>query len=91
VEGFRFANIPQALLLFRNSETQVTHTNNEEMMRTSRKIQAEYAEWVMEKIIEKEEGFFDFFEQLIMLSNEKKIGIKQFSNIVYQIYVKLLS
>jgi glycosyltransferase involved in cell wall biosynthesis len=90
-KGFRFANIPQVLLLFRSSENQVSNTKGVEMKGTSRKIQAEYAEWVMVKIVEKEEKFFDFFEQIIMLSNEKKIDIKQLSNIVYQIYLKSLS
>jgi glycosyltransferase involved in cell wall biosynthesis len=91
MEGFRFANIPQVLLLFRSSENQVSNIKGVEMTGTSRKIQAEYAEWVMAKIVEKEERFFDFFEQIIMLSNEKKIDINQLSNIVYQIYLKSLS
>jgi glycosyltransferase involved in cell wall biosynthesis len=90
IEGFRFTNIQQVLLLSRNSNSQVTNTKGEEMMQTSRIIQMEYAERVMKQIVEKDEKVFDFFEQLIKLFNESLISPTQISNIVYQTYFDIL-
>jgi hypothetical protein len=85
--GCRFANIPEVLLQYRRSDNQVTTTRQEMMQRLGLKIRGEYAEYVMGKIVKEDEKFYDFFDLLIEYTNERSIGFKQFSNIIFQLYV----
>ncbi len=71
MQGLRFANIPEILLKYRISENQVTSTRWLEMMSSTRKIQAEYVEYVMEQIIEVNEKYLGFINELIELSNNE--------------------
>ena len=86
IKGLRFANIPEVLLKYRVSESQVTSVRRKEMLQSSHKIQMEYVELVMQQIIQQDESYFDIFNSLIVLSNEKRIDSKQMLNIVYQLY-----
>ncbi|MDR2407695.1 MAG: hypothetical protein LBE13_06255 [Bacteroidales bacterium] len=87
IEGFRFTNIQEVLLLSRSSNNQVTNTRGVEMMETSRKIQVEYAQQVIEQMVEKDEKFSLFFDSLIDLSNEDVIEVKKLLEILYSIYI----
>jgi glycosyltransferase involved in cell wall biosynthesis len=87
-KGAQFANIPQVLLRYRQSSNQVTKRQNREMSLSSLKIRLKYAEQIMKQIAEKEKGFLDFFDRLIVLFNKHLINFNQMLNIVYQIYDK---
>ena len=50
------------------------------------RVQMEYVEQVMAKITQRKEVYFDFFEQLIGLSNGGFISLKSLSHILYQIF-----
>ena len=85
IKGLRFANIPEVLLKYRISNSQVTSVRRTEMLQSSQKIQMEYVELLMQQILEQDESFFDFFNSLIGLVNEKRIDPKQMLNIMNQI------
>lgn len=91
IAGFRFANIPEVLLLYRSSEKQVTSTKWKEMLFSVTKIKLEYAEQIIKQIVETHYCYNDFFDNLIELLNTKKISIEHFQNIVYEVYFNILS
>jgi glycosyltransferase involved in cell wall biosynthesis len=86
IKGFRFTNIAEILLKVRYFDNPVANLQNEGMYHYNLKVQMEYVEQVMQKIIEKDEKYFNFFEHIINLFNESLISPTQISNIVYQIY-----
>ena len=88
--GLRFATIPEVLLRYRRSLTQVTERNFDDMFESSLRIRMEYAQLVIEQIVEKENRYFDFFEQLIDLSNEGLINQISLPHIVHQVYISFL-
>ena len=88
--GLHFATIPEVLLRYRRSLTQVTERNFDDMFESSLRIRMEYAQLVMEQIVEKENRYFDLFEQLIDLSNEGLINQISLTHIVYQVYINFL-
>jgi glycosyltransferase involved in cell wall biosynthesis len=90
IKGLHFANIPEILMRYRSWEKQVTTARRQEMLQSVLKIQTEYAEQLMQEMIEKEEKFFDFFENLIQLTNENFMSAKQMLNIVYQSFMSYL-
>ena len=59
--GFRFANIPEVLLRYRRSDTQVTERYFDVMYTSGLRIQMDYAEQVIEQIATKEERYFNYF------------------------------
>jgi hypothetical protein len=74
MKGLRFANIPEILLKYRCSGKQVTNIKQEEMCQLRLKVQIEYAQQVMQQIVEKDEKFFDFFDNLIALFNKRNVN-----------------
>ncbi|GHU87769.1 hypothetical protein FACS1894155_01340 [Bacteroidia bacterium] len=90
LKGCHFANIPEVLLKYRCSEHQVTHTKWNTMLQSTQKIQAEYAEEIMEQIVSQEQRYMDLFNSLIDLSNEGLLHLNGLLNIVYRIYVFFL-
>ncbi len=86
VKGFRFANIPAVLLKYRCSNSQVTSSRHKEMHHSTLRIRMEYAQEVMEKIINEKEQYSGLFEQLIELYNNDLIEVESLSGIIYQIY-----
>jgi len=90
-EGFRFANIPEVLLKYRCSEKQATITRQKEMIQSSLKIQMEYAEWIMEKITEKENRLFIFFDELVKLYNDGIISANALTKTVYNFFYRLFN
>ncbi len=89
-KGFRFANIPEVLLRYRRSSSQVTERNYHTMHESAFRIQMEYAEQVMAQMVEKEERYFDFFDQLVGLSNDRFISVDGLLHTVYHAYTQFL-
>lgn len=89
-EGYKFANIPQVLLYYRSSDTQVTSVKQKEMLQTTLRIQNEYLEFVMEQIVEKDEMFYDFIDNIIDLYNYEKIHFNNLKQIIHSIYYEVL-
>ena len=83
MNGLQFANIAASLLKYRSSENQITNRKRKEMLLSSLKIQVEYAEWIMDKMIEKEKRLFTFFDELIKLCNNGIISISVLIKTVY--------
>ena len=83
MKGLQFANIPENLLKYRISENQISNRKRKEMFQSSLKIQVEYAEWIMEKMIEKENRLFVFFDELVKLFNDGIITVKALTKAVH--------
>ncbi|MCC8146273.1 MAG: glycosyltransferase [Bacteroidales bacterium] len=83
--NFRCANIPMVLLRYRRSNKQQTVVNYKASLTSGKKIQLEYIDYFLGNMAEKEEGYVDFFNSLIDLSNKNTINIDQLKNIIYQI------
>jgi len=85
LKGFKFANIPEPLLLYRISPQQVTQVFQNDMVVSSLKIGLEYAEAVMEQLVEKEERYGNLFNALIELFNDELISPKTFLQAIYPV------
>jgi hypothetical protein len=86
LRGFKFANIPEPLLRYRISSQQVTQVLQKERLVSTVKIGLEYAEALIEQIIEREERYGDLFNSLIALYNNDLITPDVFLQTVYPIY-----
>lgn len=87
--GFVFANIPEVLVKYRCSNSQVTAIKQKEMSACTFKIQNEYIEYVMESIVKKDNEYYDILENLIELFNKDKLSFSDLKQIVYIVYGKL--
>ena len=87
--GFVFANIPEVLVKYRCSNSQVTAIKQKEIFACTFKIQNEYIEYVMDLIITKDESYHNILENLIELFNNDKLSFSDLRQIVYIVYVKL--
>ena len=90
VQGKRFANIPDVLLRYRTSPKQVSSIHKRTMYMSSLKVQTEYADNIMESILNKDNFYFDFFDQSINLCNNKRISVTSFLHIIYSTYCDYL-
>jgi glycosyltransferase involved in cell wall biosynthesis len=90
LKGLHFANIPEVLLKYRQSEGQVTQSRWTEMMNSTKKIQVEYIEQVMEKMMERNDMYETILNPLIDLTNEGLITWVSLKQIVYQVYYDML-
>jgi glycosyltransferase involved in cell wall biosynthesis len=88
--SLRFSNIPEILLKYRRSENQVTHTRWQEVLLSTRKIQLEYVEYVMEQIVKIDKKYLNFMNELIQLYNNELIGNENLFQVVHAIYVEVL-
>lgn len=86
LRGFKFANIPEPLLHYRISPQQVTRVSQNEMLVSTIKIGLEYAEAVIEQMIEKEEMYGDLFNSLIESLNNDLIIPDVFLQMIYPVY-----
>jgi glycosyltransferase involved in cell wall biosynthesis len=91
LKGYRFANIPEILFYYRISCQQVTANCRHEMDESTLKIQREYGENIMKKIINQENRLRFFFQVLIELSNNELMDFKQQQTIIYFLYKKILA
>ena len=89
-KGFRFANIPEILLHYRYSPFQASHRLYDISRESIFRIQMEYTEQVMALMVEKDERYFDFFDQLVCLSNESLISPDGLFNTIYHAYSTFL-
>jgi len=83
MEGLRFANIPEILLKYRCSENQVTNIRQKEMISSSQKIRLEYAEVIIEMLVEGKKQYESFFNELIDLYNNQFISVSTFLRTIY--------
>lgn len=90
VKGYRFANIPEVLLKYRCSDTQVTSVHFSKMVEVSVAIQQQYFEKVIEKIVEADMDYYDFFNHAIELVNKDKLSFDSLKRVTSDIYRKLL-
>jgi len=90
-KGYKFANIPEPLIHYRISDQQVTRKSQNDMRASSEKIDFEYAESVMEQMIEQENRYGDFFQPLVDLFNNELISNEVIKQTVYAIYKDYLN
>lgn len=81
----KFENIPQILVKYRVSETQVTSLFQKEMLMKTCKIQNEYLEIIMAEIIKINEKYYDILDNAIDLYNSSKLSFDNLKMIVYSI------
>jgi len=91
LQGFKFSNIPEPLLRYRISPQQVTRVSENDMLISSVKIGLEYAESVMEKMIEKEEQYVVLFNSLTQLYNNELLGHDALLHTIYSVYREFLN
>lgn len=89
-KGLQFANIPNVLLFYRCSSTQVTNSKRNIMFQSTKKIQLEYAEHVIGLITAKTTWHIDFISQLVSQFKSGKISQFVFLQKVYFIYQSFL-
>lgn len=87
----RFYNIPQILLRYRISVSQVTHKYSHEMSHSALLIKAEYAEFIMEELGVENEYMFNILDNLISLFNEGFIHVHIMYELIYKLYVNHLT
>lgn len=87
--GFVFANLPEVLVKYRCSNSQVTVIKQKEISASTFKIQNEYIEYVMESIVKKDNEYYDILENLIELFNKDKLSFSDLKQMVYIVYGKL--
>jgi glycosyltransferase involved in cell wall biosynthesis len=90
INGLKFANIPEVLLRYRLSPQQVLHTSSNDMSVSSMKISLEYAEVVMEQMIEKEERHAKLFDLLVEFFNDNLIHGDTLLQMIYPMYREFL-
>lgn len=91
-KGCRFAVIPQLLMYYRtNNPTKISYTHQNVMYELGRHVQIEYLEYVMSKIIEVNNNFYNLIDYTIGLCNSKIISLDLLAEIVHAIYKNLLS
>jgi len=86
LKGCKFANIAESLLHYRISNQQVTRTSQNEMWISSAKIALEYAEGIIEQMIDQESQYGDLFNSLVELFNNELISHEAFMQTVYIVY-----
>ncbi|MDR2921373.1 MAG: glycosyltransferase [Tannerella sp.] len=84
--GLHFANIPEILLKYRLSETQNTSRFVSQMHDGSKHIQAEYLEYISEKLVENDEKLFGFINRTIELFNESILTFSTLKQVICDIY-----
>ena len=88
MNGLKFSILPEVLLKYRISESQVTNTKREQMQKSTFLVQFDYVYYVATKIVEKEPDYFDAIDSLIGLFNEKKMNFAAFQYTIYGIYLQ---
>ncbi|GHV40027.1 glycosyl transferase [Bacteroidia bacterium] len=83
MSGYRFANIPEVLTMYRISKTQNTSRYLIQMQQTTIKIQGEYAEFFMEKMLEDNESYYNILNEMIDLHNKDILNFNQLRRILY--------
>jgi glycosyltransferase involved in cell wall biosynthesis len=84
--GLHFANIPEALVKYRLSETQNTSKFALRMHNCSIHIQSEYLEFVSEKLVKNDNELFGFVDQTIEFVNKNILKFSTLKQIIYDIY-----
>ncbi len=86
LNGLRFANIPEVLLQYRISQTQVTQIYTQKMSNSTQKIRLQYIEQIMKTIQKDNECYTEVLNPLIDLLNNDLISFACFGQIIYQLY-----
>jgi glycosyltransferase involved in cell wall biosynthesis len=80
--GFRFSGIQRTLNYYRTHSNQIIVYKFDKMMTTSEKIQLEYIEYLMEKMVEENEKYFNLLDCLVNAANEDLIDSDSLINMV---------
>lgn len=86
IQDFYFANIQEVLIKYRRSKQQVTNVNRKIMALSANRIQLEYGQQMMLKMINYDEKYTDIFNSLIVSYNQNSISKNCFIKILYLIY-----
>lgn len=87
--GLKFANIPEVLLLYRVSETQISFKHNKKQANTTFIIQQQYMEYVATLIVQEEQGLYEYVDSSITFLNEGRITLSSFKSVIYDLYANL--
>lgn len=85
INGKKFAVIPETLLKYRVSDTQMTNTKKSEMWRSTIQAQFEYVYYIANMIAEEAPEYLEVIENLIDLYNDEKIDFRTFQHSIYGI------
>ena len=84
--GGMFFNLPEVLLKYRRSDSQVTCVTHSEMAMATQRIQGEYAQFILDLLEQKTDIYNDFLNELIELYNHDSIDFYSLRVIVQRIY-----
>nr|WP_320057009.1 glycosyltransferase [uncultured Bacteroides sp.] len=91
IKGFKFANIPDVLILYRLSDVQITSRHSKEMSEITRKIHAEFAEYIKGIILSNANEYYEtYFNTSLDMFYRKIINKNIFLKIISSIYKKIL-
>lgn len=91
IKGFKFANIPEILLLYRMSDIQITSRHAKEMEEITRKIHAEFVEYIRNQVYSNaDESYKIYFNISLDMYTKKIIKKNTFLKIVAGIYKSIL-
>jgi len=88
--GLNFVTIHKVLLKYRITKEQIDSSCNKEVMQSTNKIKLEYAQFVAESIVEKEDVYANLLDNLIVLTNNKRIDVSLFLYTLYNLNIKLM-
>lgn len=86
LSGARFANIPQPLIYYRTSSNQLTNKYWDNMSFASNKIRLEYAEGIINRMIEDDERYLSLMEQIIYLFEVDLLNFELFTRMLYHLF-----
>ncbi|WP_140937588.1 glycosyltransferase family 2 protein [Sphingobacterium lumbrici] len=87
---YKFANITDILVFHRISEDQEITRKMEEIQKWSVKIQIDYLNDVVDKIVQIDPDFHDILEDTVQLCNNREMHFDQLWNLVYKLYMEVL-
>lgn len=90
MEGFRFDNIKDILILHRISSQAVTSIHAEESLRAAEEIKMEYLKYAILEICQKEYMFAQIIDDIIKLSDKNLLKMQEIRELIYVLYKRIL-
>lgn len=90
VKGLKFSNIPDILLKYRFSETQNTSKYSTRMSQTTNLIQAQYLEFIINKIVHTDSDYYNFLGHAVNLLEQQKLSNTDVKQLVFNIAQKII-
>ncbi|MGL5706110.1 MAG: hypothetical protein ACRDD6_12665 [Tannerellaceae bacterium] len=91
LNGLRFANIPDVLLKYRVSDSQVSQAHKQDMINSMQKIRLEYFKIVVKKIQTNNQSYMKLIDPFFKAVPDQLISFECLRLIVSQVYCEMLN